>query len=92
MSNEELIQMYKEAIVNVENWRLANGSFKLISASPAQIHLYNIFTNAKNILEDRLSLIEDVAKMASCTEFHHVFNELAGCECRKWIHAKTNND
>lgn len=52
--------MYQEAIRVCEYWRLGKGQFKLTSATPAQINLYNVFTQAKQALSNELAVIEDV--------------------------------
>lgn len=57
--SKETVDLYKQAIEICEAWRLGNADFKLVDAKPNQIHLYNIFTRAKNELAGHLATVED---------------------------------
>ena len=52
----EINELYMEAIRVVDHWRSKR---KLAQATPNELHLYNIFTRAKNELEGHLACIED---------------------------------
>jgi hypothetical protein len=52
----DILALYDEAIANVELWR---NKRPLTKATPNEIHLYNVFTEAKRQLSGHLACIED---------------------------------
>ena len=55
----DLVKLYKEAIASAELWRSGKGAFNIQSATPNELHIYNVFTQAKNQLKANLACIED---------------------------------
>lgn len=53
----ELEKLFTEAIEVCEQWRKKR---KLVEATPNEIGLYNVFTEAKRSLESQLACIQDV--------------------------------
>ena len=53
----EIEKLYTDAIDDCDVWR---SKTELSKATPNEIHLYNIFTDAKNKLQDQLACIKDI--------------------------------
>jgi hypothetical protein len=56
---KELINSYEEAIEVCERWRSKR---PLPTATPAELHLYNVFTIARRDLAGELAVIRDVVQ------------------------------
>lgn len=59
MVDSEILELYDKAIEMCERWRLGDKSFTIQKATPNQLHLYNVFTRAKNELSGHQACIED---------------------------------
>lgn len=53
----ETLKLYEEAIKVCEQWRSKKS---LIKATPNEVRLYNVFTQAKNVLSAHKACMEDV--------------------------------